>query len=110
MIGEMWDHAPRTAAMYISLILFIYISGLLFLLIQSVKQKHGEVTLFDIYVELSDIAKFFSSIFTTNVKIKEDNKSNQSTCDKSPDNLVPVNASNKDKGNIHDIRHSPPSQ
>lgn len=71
MLKDIWDNAPTTAAKYIGVILFLYLLGLLFLLIHSIKQRTGTVTCYDIYLELSDIFRYLESLFGDKPNKKE---------------------------------------
>ena len=63
MLQEIWDNASSTAAMYVGVIFLFYLTGLFFLLIQSIKQRTEQVTCYDVYLELADVMKFCISIF-----------------------------------------------
>ena len=73
MLQNIWDNSASTAASYVGFILLCYVSGLLCLLIHSIKQRTDVVTCYDIYLELSDIVEFVVSLFRANRSKKEQN-------------------------------------
>ena len=52
-ILDMHKNSRYTAGLYVAIILGCYLFGLLVLLVHHVKQKHGQVSLYDIYLELA---------------------------------------------------------
>ena len=63
MLQEVWKNSTSTAALYVCIILLFYIVGLFLLLIHSISQRTGQVTCYDVYMELCDVASFVQSIF-----------------------------------------------
>ena len=63
MLQEIWKNSTSTAAMYVGIILLFYIVGLFLLLIHSISQRTGQVTCYDVYMELCDVASFVYSMF-----------------------------------------------
>ena len=51
-ILDMHKNYQSTAALYVAIIVGCYLFGLLVLLVHHVKQKHGQVSLYDIYLEI----------------------------------------------------------
>ena len=68
MLRDIWANAPTTAAMYVGIILLLYAIGMFLLLIHSIKQRTDQVTMYDIYLELVDVANFVRSLFQSSEK------------------------------------------
>ena len=49
-IWETHEHSGYTATVYVSIILTLYVLGIVMLLLHYVKQKYGTVTLYDLYL------------------------------------------------------------
>ena len=52
MISDMWEKAPEQAGIYVTAILVCYLLGLIFILLHFIKQKYGQISLYDIYFDL----------------------------------------------------------
>ena len=104
MLGEMWDQASHTAAKYVGLIILVYLSGLVFLLIHHIKQNSGggKLTWFDIYLQLIDIARFFTSIFSSK-ETKENTKPQNATPEDLSKELEPIIAVGIAKGKVFEL-------
>ena len=63
MLQEIWKNSTSTAALYVCIILLFYVVGLFLLLLHSISQRTGQVTCYDVYMELCDVASFVQSIF-----------------------------------------------
>ena len=63
MLQEVWKNSTSTAALYVCIILLFYVVGLFLLLLHSISQRTGQVTCYDVYMELCDVASFVQSIF-----------------------------------------------
>ena len=76
MLRDIWDNAPTTAAMYVGIILFLYAVGMFLLLIYSIRQRTDEVTMYDVYLELTEAANFVRSLFQSSKKesVKKESK------------------------------------
>ena len=103
MLKYKWDNAPTTAAMYIGIIILLYIAGLFLLLIQSIKQRTDQVTFYDIYLELSDIVKFVTSIFCANSKAKVETQLQQLPNDDTKNTLLNEDDSRTPEGNKYNL-------
>ena len=68
MLRDIWENAPKTAATYVGIILLLYAIGMFLLLIHSIKQRTDQVTMYDIYLELVDVANFVRSLFQSSEK------------------------------------------
>ena len=60
-IADMWNNVPQQAAFYVTTIVVCYILGLLMLWLHFMKQKHGQLSCYDIYLELIPQKSAFES-------------------------------------------------
>ena len=91
MLRDIWENAPKTAATYVGIILLLYAIGMFLLLIHSIKQRTDQVTMYDIYLELVDVANFIRSLFQSSEKPsgKKDTKvAAKQSLKRAPTNIV----------------------